>query len=327
MTAADTFATISKEYTTTSSFFKRVAALPSGAAFISTYGDVFDDAAAVEQMASALSVIDESAQDLGGPKSVKQLIASNPDALLDAYSTSDTLYLGLLKMASATQNASQTLAFTLSSLPKVLSSGGNSATIAENVKAVLSGWGGAAQSGNKARDIAQDLAARFAALEKKVEPALVTLSGSMLNNLATRNVTAIELLEKDVEEARKAYEDVLFGKRKRKEAYEKLKARLAQKEPQIKLNMDFIAAVKGLDVAANEVMPALQRICNALVGLKERFLESTANVRGAARNADNSQLSSKGWLDKALNLPAAADAWSQLEKQAQNFLNNSLVAA
>jgi molybdenum-dependent DNA-binding transcriptional regulator ModE len=322
MTPSDPFATISEEYATVHSVFEKAAGLPSGPAFIGTYGDVFDDAAEVEQMASALSVIDEAAQDLGDPASIRQLLGSHPDALSEPYSKSDTLYVGLLKMASATQNASSTLASALSMLPTILT--GDGATIAENVKTALSGWGGAAQSGNRARDAAHDLSARFAALEKKVEPALVTLSGSMLNNLATRNVAAIELLEKDVEEARKAYEDSFFGKGRKKEAYDDLSAKLAEKEPQLNLNTGFIAKVKGLDVAAMEVMPALQRLSNCLAGIEQRFVDSAANLRSVASAADNSQLSSREWLDKALNLPDAVDAWSKLAQQSQDFVQNSL---
>jgi len=293
------------------------------------YGSLFSDKTAVETMGAALMAVAADIKRLGGPGTLKKAVAASPDLVSEPYSSSDELWLGLVKLASETQDASKTLVDTLESLPSLIS-GGEEAFAVRKVKLALCGPGGAATAGNTARGVATELAERFRAMSKAMEPILMDIATSPLFHLASQQAiylsSEVQTLETKVKKANESWEKALFGKAEKQETCEKLSAQLRTARENLRSSQTYRDGFRGLDIKANAVIPALTKISGSLTALASQFEAVRTTMMSFCTHANASQLANKEWVFNALGLPDLHASWSDLENQAKSFVQTCLVS-
>lgn len=304
-------------------FIHQVDNIKTGEAFDSTYGPFERQGPAVKTMQAALNAIRELGSQIGGPTELASMASRDPNALSPPITSDDSLAVELVKLASLTANAAQTVKQGLEDMTSM-------ELTAQTTKQALAGPGGLATVGNDVILGGTAIKGTTQSIRQQIEPSLPPVSETILFSTALEVIAtqerAIPRLSREVQEAQKAMDNAFFNKKDKRQKYEELSADLAMARAALTRKTAFRDAYEGLDTKASEVVVSLINIGSTLGDISEVFSSFRSTCVSMTTMGSDEQLSDPEWVAKALGTSQAISTFQRLNKQATKYVQQSMVS-
>lgn len=317
-----------QEWTELAKFFAHASRLPANErAFETRYG-TFQEKSGVRQFLSALQEVNEVAQSLGNPASLKERISEDGDYLFKT-EPPGVIYHHLLWLATHIANAASTVKKGYADLAGLFDMPGPPGSRAQGVKRVLVGNGGLASTAARAQSEVRQLTDNLEPFVPRLMQAVRTFNQTALFNEANQTIGYLEektrQAQKRAEEAKRKAK-AWYARKTRREQYEGLLKEIEAKRAEIERKRLFVHELDGFSVAADRVVPAVKRIDNKLKGIEKLFADLEVNAASVCKLATGEQLSDRNWVARALSLSDEMEKWDAIENAAHDSVQQAMVS-
>ena len=111
------------------------------------------------------------------------------------------------------------------------------------------------------------------------------------------------------------------AEKRAKKDYIAVLAQIEESKTEVAQKAQFVADVKGLDIAGNNVIPALNNLASGIRKIADTLDQAGERLESVCENANDAQLTDASWMKNALNLGAV----TELGPEAAAFVQQALV--
>lgn len=341
------FAFITEEWLDLQTWATQIRGLPrTEQGFAERYGG-FEDAADTKSTEQALIQSNAIADALGSATAVKQQIAKN-GSYLTTSTPPDMIYARVIWWALLVENVANTLDYQTKAVGQLLTGPDASA---DDVRSVLNAGSGLSHDARNAATQGTTLADAIIALKEKLFPQIETFAGTSMVNEANRQIGYLgSEIEGLCAQAAKDYKDWKHktlapgespppldvaaeqesgfsfpwnksAEKRAKKDYIAVLAQIEESKTEVAQKAQFVADVKGLDIAGNNVIPALNNLASGIRKIADTLDQAGERLESVCENANDAQLTDASWMKNALNLGAV----TELGPEAAAFVQQALV--